>query len=124
MFDAYIHLTTGETPRTPTFGFCETATFTSSTYLSNGVTGSAGSVNTPSMREVKTASAAVILGAATGVRTRICLVGSFQVNAEGTIIPRITFSADPTGTLTTNIDSFFRCFPIGTNTVTSDGAQA
>jgi hypothetical protein len=52
-------------------------------------------------------------GAATGVRTRIRLVGSFKVNAAGTIIPQITFSADPTGALTTNIGSYFRCFPIG-----------
>jgi hypothetical protein len=119
MFDASIHLTIGVTSRTPSFGFGGSATFTRCTYLSNAVTGSAGSVNTPSMHEVETASAAVILGAATGCRTRMHLVGSFQVNAAGTVIPQITFSADHTGPLTTNIGSFFRRFPIGTNTVTS-----
>jgi hypothetical protein len=86
MFDASIHLTTGATSRTTSLGFRGTATFTSCNYLSNAVTDSAGSGNTPSMREVEMASAAVSLRPAAGVHTRNCLIGSFQVNVDRTII--------------------------------------
>jgi len=124
MFDAYIHLTTEETSRTPSFGFGETVTFTSCTYLSNGVTGSASSVNSSSMRELETASAAISLGAATGVRTRIRLVSSCQGQRSGYHHPADHLQRRPDRHPNHQHRSFFYCYPIGTYTVTPVAAWA
>ena len=50
--------------------------------------------------------------------------GIIRVNASGTIIPAITFSAAPGGTNTVGINSFFTLTPIGSNTATTIGAWA
>lgn len=47
--------------------------------------------------------------------------GIMRVNAAGSVVPQITFSAAPTGTNTLEIGSYLRFYPIGSNTIDSVG---
>ena len=47
--------------------------------------------------------------------------GIMRVNAAGSVVPQITFSAAPTGTNTLEIGSYLKFYPIGANTIDSVG---
>ena len=47
--------------------------------------------------------------------------GIMRVNAGGSVVPQITFSAAPTGTNTLEIGSYLRFYPIGSNTIDNVG---
>ena len=47
--------------------------------------------------------------------------GIMRVNAAGSVVPQITFSAAPTGTNTLEIGSYLKFYPIGSNTINSVG---
>ncbi len=51
------------------------------------------------MLRVDSAAATVLTAASTAVATDIILEGTIRTNAAGTIIPQVTFSAGPTGTV-------------------------
>lgn len=124
-FEAFIYLSTGATSHTTAFGFGGNATFTSVLYFSDLVSSAASTISTSaSYLEVTTASATVLNSASTAVTTKIRLRGTLRINAGGTIVPQITFSAGPTGTCQTNTNSFFRIWPIGSNTVAAVGNWA
>jgi len=120
-FRARLAFNTGATSHTTAFGFGGTATFTACDYTSLAMSSAAGTLATPQMLRVASAAATVLTAASTAVTTDIMIEGIIRVNAAGTIIPQVTFSAGPTGTCETAIDSFFELEPIGSNTVAAVG---
>ena len=126
LYDGIITLNTGTTTtHTVSFNFGGTATFTSADIFSTFLNVANG--GTP------TAATSVHIAAATGgvisptgvLATKTFTVrGTLRVNASGTIIPQIAFSAAPGGTNTVGINSYISFSPIGSNTVTSSGAWA
>lgn len=123
-FRASILLATGSTTHTTAFGLGGTATFTGINYLSRATSSAADTLATPQMRRVSSASASVLTATSTAVTTNIELEGIIRINGGGTIIPQVTFSAGPGGTNTVAVDSFFECWPIGSNTIAAVGSWA
>jgi hypothetical protein len=123
-FRAHLMFNTGATSHTTSFGFGGTATFNSCRYNSRAQSSAADTLATPQNRRVSTASAAVLTAASTAVTTDIVIEGIIRTSAGGTIIPQVTFSAGPTGTCETAIDSFFELEPIGSNSVAAVGNWA
>lgn len=123
-FRAVIQLNTGGTSHTTAFGFGGSATITSCHYRAASTSSVADTLATPQARRVSTAAAAVLTAASTAVTTDVEIEGIIRINAGGTLIPQITFSAGPTGTCETAVDSFIEFLPIGSNVVVSAGAWA
>lgn len=116
-FRAKIGLNTGATSHTTAFGLGGTATFTSISYVANTTSSAAATLATPQMIRVEAATATVLNAASTAVTTDILIEGEMEINAAGTIIPQITFSAGPTGTCEVALDSFFEIWVTGPNAV-------
>jgi hypothetical protein len=123
-FRAVFKLNTGATSHTTSFGLGGTATFTSISYSSRATSSAANTLATTQQRRVDTAAAAVLTAASTAVTTDIEIEGIMRINAAGTIIPQITFSAGPTGTCEVAVNSFFELEPVGSNTVAAVGPWA
>lgn len=123
-FRGRISLNTGATSHTTSFGFGGTATVTSCAYNAIATSSAAGSLATPQMRRVGAATAAALTAASTAVTTEIIVEGVIRINAAGTLIPQVTFSAGPTGTCEVAVDSFLELEPIGSNTVAAVGSWA
>lgn len=122
LFDSFIYLTTGTTTHTTAFGFGGTATITSVLYYANLVSSAAATIATSaSWLEVVSAAATVLNATSGAASTKIRLKGTIRINVAGTLIPQITFSANPGGTNLGKTNSFFRLYPVGINTVTSVG---
>ena len=116
----------GGTTRTTALEFdAGTATLTSISYLAEIVTGAAQGIASASGTKHCITAAANILNAtvATAAAT-IRAHGLVRINAGGTFIPQIKFSADPTGTIISEQDSHFILIPFGSNTVASVGSWA
>lgn len=121
-FEAFIYLTHGTTSHTTAFGLGGSATFTSILYSSTIWTSAAVTIATASSNlEVVSATATVLNAASTDASTKIRLRGIIRVNGAGTIIPQITFGTGPTGTCQTETNSYFRVWPVGSNTVAAVG---
>lgn len=124
-FEAVYFITnTGTTSHTWSTLFGGTATFTSIAYSADAYFAS-GNVLTAISSIYATSAAAVAVTAANTVATEnvvIKLKGFMRINAAGTIIPQVKLSAAPVGTEKMLANSFFRCWPIGSNTVTTVGA--
>ena len=120
-FRAVIKLNTGATSHTTSFGLGGSATFTSIGYSSKATSSAASTVATTQQLRVGTAAATALTAASTAVTTDIEIEGLMRINAAGTIIPQITFSAGPTGTCEVAVNSFFELEPIGSNTVAAVG---
>jgi len=116
-FRAKIGLNTGATSHTTAFSLGGTATFTSISYVANTTSSAAATLATPQMIRVETAAATVLNAASTAVTTDIVIEGEMEINAAGTIIPQVTFSAGPTGTCEVALDSFFEIWVTGPNAV-------
>lgn len=123
-FRARLLFNTGTTTHTTAIGFGGTATFTSIAYLAHATSSAADTLATPQTRHVATASAAVLTTTSTAATTNIVIDGTMRINAAGTIIPQVTFSAGPGGTCETAVDSYFELEPIGSNTVAAVGPWA
>jgi len=123
-FRARLAFNTGATSHTTAFGFGGTATFTSCNYDSIATSSAAGTLSTPQMARWAVATASVVTAASTAVTTDIILEGIIRINGAGTVIPQVTFSAGPTGTCETALDSYFELEPIGSNTVAAIGNWA
>jgi hypothetical protein len=123
-FRARLKFNTGATSHTTAFGLGGTATFTSIGYTAQSISAAANTLATPQQRDVESAAAAVLTAASTAVTTSIVIEGILRTNAAGTIIPQVTFSAGPTGTCETAINSFFEVEPIGDDTVAAVGQWA
>ena len=102
-----------------------TATLTSISYLAQIATGAAQTLTTTiTSKHCITAAANVLNGTVTTAAATIRANGLVRINAAGTFIPQIKFSADPTGTIISEQDSYFLMTPLGTNTVGSVGSLA
>lgn len=126
-FELLVQITgMGATTRTTALEFDGgTATLTSISYLGEIWTGAANTIPTASSQLHAVAATAQILNAtvATAAAT-IRATGLVRINAAGTFIPQVKFSADPTGTILCKKDSYFLMMPLGTNTVASVGSWA
>jgi hypothetical protein len=122
-FEAEYFLTTGATTHTTATLFGGTATLTSANYWAElwSVTDGTISTTAPSVLRVAVGTSTVLNATSIATATTIRIRGIIRVNAAGTLIPQIAFSADPTGTLLGKTNSYFRLWPIGTNTITNVG---
>ena len=59
----------------------------------------------------------VVNGASVNPNTMITFKGIMRVNAGGTMVPNIAFSAQPGGTNNVLIGSYLKFYPIGSNTI-------
>jgi hypothetical protein len=106
------------------FGFGGTATLTSLKYTA--VTQKSASLTTPvapQMTEGTAATAQSLWTAATttGLTTATSRIkGIIRVNAGGTLIPEVALGVSTT-TAVAGANSYFRCWPVGSNTVTEAG---
>jgi len=125
-FEIVLNLTLGTTTtRTTAFNIGGTATLTSGYFNALTVVNATGTQTAPTMAFTSTVGTALVLNSTSttaGLTTRI--TGVIRVNAGGTIIPQITFSAAPGGTNQVNTNSFMMIRPIGNSTATSVGAWA
>ena len=115
---------TGATSHQWQLGFGGTATLTSISYASYGSTAtSAGGLTNVAGGHATAATAYSVTTASTSTteNVRIRATGKIYINAAGTLIPQIGFSAQPNGTETVLAGSFFRMWPIGSNSVASVG---
>jgi hypothetical protein len=118
-------LTTGATAVTVTFSIAGTATWTSAAAISFGIHAASGTAGTPVMNNTTDLDTGfVVVASGVGVNKRFIVEGDFEINAAGTIIPSVTFSADPQGDETVNVGSYFRLMRIGANPVTAIGPWA
>jgi len=127
LVDALIFLNMGTTnTRTVSFSLAGagTATFTSAAFETSYVTGASGTLATPQNTFWTSATGGIMNASSTTATAYFRVKGIIRVNASGTIIPAITFSAAPGGTNTVGTNSFFALTPIGSNTVTTIGAWA
>lgn len=116
----------GATTRTTAIEFdAGTATLTSISYFAEIFTGAANAIPSASGQIHAIAATAQIANAtvATAAAT-IRVKGIVRINATGTFIPQIKFSADPTGTILCKKDSYILLTPLGSNTVASVGPWA
>ena len=124
LFEGLVMLATGAITHTTSFNFGGTATFTSC-HISTIYQSSTGATGTTaSFAYFTTATGGVMSATATTAGAQFLVKGLMRVNASGTVIPQLAFSAAPTGTNTVLIDSYMRFIPIGSNTVVSSGAWA
>ena len=70
---------------------------------------------------VNQTSSTAITNSLVGASTSFILKGIIRINTGGTLIPRIQFSAAPGGTIIGARNSYFKLYPIGSNTVTNVG---
>ncbi len=119
----YISRSAGTTSHTSGVLFGGTASFISIDYLAQ-VTNPTGNALANVQQIVASAATLVTLTAANTSATEniiIWLRGTMRLTAGGTIIPQFQFSAAPGGLPTFKRNSFFRCWPIGTNGVAAIG---
>lgn len=117
----------GATTRTTALEFdAGSATLTSIAYEATIATGAANTIYTvaPTGLTAVAATAQVLNATVATAAATIRWKGIVRINAAGTFIPQIKFSADPTGTLLSKKDSFFTLTPVGSNTVASVGSWA
>lgn len=119
----YITRAAGTTSHTLSTLFGGTASITSIAYMAHS-TSTTGNVLGALSRIYGTAASALVVTAASIIATEnitITLKGIVRINAAGTFIPQIQYSAAPGGVPTFLANSYFRLYPIGSNVVTSIG---
>lgn len=124
---AFAVSTTGATSNSLGISFGGTATLTSIGYICNASQNatSFATLSTPNTIFVSTAANTTVTAAvATATYRVITLLGLIRVNAGGTLIPQLTYSAAPGAAPAVSANSYCRLIPIGTNTVTAVGAWA
>jgi hypothetical protein len=116
-FEAIYHLSraAGTTSHTISTLFGGTATFTTCNYFVHTTSVAGAGLGAVSAVRATAATATVVTAANTDATENniIRLTGHFSINAAGTIIPQVIYSAAPGGAPTVGIGSFFRCQGIG-----------
>ena len=125
-FDCLYFINTGGTTHTTATGFVASSAFTSINYLAELWSTTAGTISTtaPSVLDVGVSTATVLNATSTATRTTIRCNGIIRTNGATTVTPQITFSAGPTGTCEVAVNSYFRIWPVGSNTVAAVGNWA
>ncbi len=111
-FETMIATVQGTTSHTLAFGAGGTATFTNITHFAEHIsvtdaTLASNDVDHKLTKLTTAFTATVVSPAITATGTILKVKGSFLTNAAGTLIPQITFSADPTGTCEAHLGSYF-----------------
>lgn len=98
-----------------------TATFTSAAWMAIGLDASTQNTAAAMGGVFSAASAETgnIVTAGTGTALSVFVKGVFRINAAGTIIPSVKLTTAATAVV--GVNSWFRCYPVGTNTVVSVG---
>lgn len=121
-FEGILHLAHGATTHTTALNFAGAATITSIKYnfLIASVTENTAGV-APLMGTVNQAASTVLNATSGATGTQIWIKGIVRINAAGTFIPQFTWSAAPGVTTQVLLNSFFRIWPVGSNTVLGVG---
>lgn len=116
----------GTTSHTTGVLFGGTATFTSIDGIARASNPTGNVLGAPNDIQITAATETVVTAANTSAteNVRITLDGVMRINGAGTIIPQFKFSAAPGGAPTVKRNSFFECWPIGSNTVAAVGGWA
>lgn len=103
--------------------FGGTATLTSIEYLALTANPTGTTLGAAQGMVGQAATATVLTAASTSTTENLYIrvVGVIRVNAGGTVIPQLLWSAAPGGAPTVKANSFFELWPIGNNTVKSVG---
>jgi len=118
----WIQRSAGTTSHTTTVLFGGTATYTDLHFIAT-TANPTGNVLGAVSAIVGGTSGAVVTAANTSATENLMITirGTMRINAAGTVIPQFQYSTAPGGAPTVKIGSFFRCWPIGSNTVTQVG---
>lgn len=100
------------------FGFGGTATFTSA--MMNALAGVAAQGATTSTAAVVATATQIIPTSSTGTTLQVTVKGTLRINAGGTIIPQLTQTTASAAAVVKS-GSYFRLWPVGSNTVASVG---
>lgn len=131
-FEAVYFITraAGTTSHTTSILFGGSATFTSIGYLA-AVSNVAGTPPTVTLTNAQhtwstTAAGVTVIAASTSATENLLikLRGILRIANAGTIIPQFQYSVAPGGAPTFRANSFFRCWPIGSNTIAAVGNWA
>jgi hypothetical protein len=115
-------LTHGTTTHTTALSFLGTATLTSLDYLAEIHTGAANAIATGLSQIWVNVATSTVLNATAGTASTVVRIwGVVRVNAGGTLIPTFTFSAAPGTTVLVKRNTYVRLYPVGLNTVASQG---
>ena len=116
----------GATLHTTGLLFGGTATLTSIDYEATWRTGDANAAAAANGLRITVATNTAVKAASTSATedTDIGVSGIVRINAAGTFIPQFIYSAAPGGTPTIKRGSFFRLWPVGSNTVNAVGTWA
>lgn len=101
-----------------------TATFTSASFHAFGLDATAQGTAAAAGTSFVASQAATgnIVTAATGTAVSVYVKGIFRINAAGTIIPSVQLTTAAAAVIGTN--TWFKCYPVGSNTVISVGNWA
>jgi len=110
----------GAVSHTVNLGFGGTATLTAINYLAVATTTTGDILGTPQMKYISVATTTAITAASTSTTENnvIFMEGTVQINAAGTFIPQVAFSAAPGGAGTIAVGAYFEMTPIGVNNAT------
>ena len=125
IFEGLYLLQTGATSHFTSMSFVlTTATITNITWFVLGTAGNgAGSQATSQTTTFYNSSAGgQVIGASTNSNTLIKFQGVLRVDVGGTMVPNIKFSAAP-GSASVLLGSYFKIYPVGSNTISSVGSQ-
>lgn len=127
-FEGQLYMTraAGAVSHTTATLFGGTATLTSIDYVGWGRTGDTNTLVGNSSIRATAATALVVKAASTNATedTFIQVNGNVRINAAGTFIPQFQYSAAPGGAPTILRGTYFRLWPVGSNTDTSVGIWA
>jgi len=98
-----------------------TATFTSAAWHAFGLdnTNQATGANAGTTWQSTAGATGNIITAATGTAASAIVKGIFRINGAGTIIPSIQLTTASAAVI--GVNTWFKCYPVGTNTVISVG---
>ena len=124
MFEGQYLLTNGTVSHTTLMSFALTnATMTNCTWTTSttmpGALNTAVAGNATAIFDSVTGGA--VNAASVNANTMITFKGIMRVNVGGTMVPNISFSAQPNGTNNVLIGSYLKFYPIGSNTINSVG---
>lgn len=125
LFDGLYSITKGANDVDTFMLFGGTATLTSIRYFAQGVTAAtAGTAVAMLSQNITVATEIEVAANGTGVHVRILFQGCMEVNAAGTFIPMINFSAATGSTPAVNVDTYIRLMKLGSNPITAIGPWA
>lgn len=116
LVEGFYKIITGAITHTTAMGFAGMATITNFEYETMLWSAGANVISTTqSTTQVSGTASKVLNATSTALHTLIKFKGILRVNGGGTIIPQITFSANPTGVCTMAIGSYISFTPLGSN---------